>query len=395
VNIMREVIIAGAVRTAIGKFGGTLTSVPVTELGVVVAREAMRRAAVPAEDVDEVIMGHVLQAGTGANTARQVSLAAGIPIAVPAYTVNKVCASGMKAVTLAAASIASGENDIVLAGGMENMSAAPFLLPKARWGYRLGEGEVLDCVLRDALLDSCGNGHMGLTAENLANEFKISRAEQDAFAAESQKKAARAQFAAEIVPVQIPQKGKAPIFFNADEFVRPDTTVEALSKLKPAFDEHGTVTAGNSSGINDGAAAMLLLSAEEAKRRGVKPMARILSYASAGIEPGRMGLGPVPATKAALAKAKLKLADIDVIELNEAFAAQSLAVINQLGLDPARVNLNGGAIALGHPVGASGARIIVTLLHIMSERGLRFGLATLCVGGGQGMAVILERISSF
>ncbi len=392
---MREVIIAGAVRTAIGKFGGTLTSVPVTELGVVVAREAMRRAAVPAEDVDEVIMGHVLQAGTGANTARQVSLAAGIPIAVPAYTVNKVCASGMKAVTLAAASIASGENDIVLAGGMENMSAAPFLLPKARWGYRLGEGEVLDCVLRDALLDSCGNGHMGLTAENLANEFKISRAEQDAFAAESQKKAARAQFAAEIVPVQIPQKGKAPIFFNADEFVRPDTTVEALSKLKPAFDEHGTVTAGNSSGINDGAAAMLLLSAEEAKRRGVKPMARILSYASAGIEPGRMGLGPVPATKAALAKAKLKLADIDVIELNEAFAAQSLAVINQLGLDPARVNLNGGAIALGHPVGASGARIIVTLLHIMSERGLRFGLATLCVGGGQGMAVILERISSF
>jgi acetyl-CoA C-acetyltransferase len=302
----------------------------------------------------------------------------------------------MKAVALGAASIASGENDVVLVGGMENMSAAPFLLPKARWGYRLGEGEMLDCILRDALLDPGGCGHMGLTAENLAGEFKISRAEQDAFATESQQKAARAQkdgkFAAEIVPVKVPQKGKDPISFHNDEFIKPDTTVEVLSKLKPAFNEHGTVTAGNSSGINDGAAAMLLLSAEEAKRRGVRPMARILSYASAGIEPGRMGLGPVPATKAALAKANLKLGDIDVIELNEAFAAQSLAVISQLGLNPAKVNLNGGAIALGHPVGASGARIIVTLLHIMSERGLRLGLATLCVGGGQGMAIILQRI---
>jgi len=392
---MHQVVIAGAVRTAIGKFGGTLADVPVTELGTVVVKEAMKRAGVPPEDVDEVIMGQVLQAGAGPNPARQVSLRSGIPITVPAYTVNKVCASGMKAVTLGALSIASGQNDIVVAGGMENMSAAPFLLEKARWGYRLGDGELLDCLLRDALQDPNENCHMGITAENLADEFGIGRREQDEFAALSQRKAAAAikagRFEAEIVPVAVPQRKGEPISFKIDEFPRPDTTVEVLSTLKPAFKKDGCVTAGNASGINDGAAAMVLLSAEEAERRGIEPLAKIVSYASAALEPGRMGLGPVPATKTALDRAGLGLSDIEVVELNEAFAAQSLAVIRELGLDPDVVNLNGGAIALGHPVGASGARIIVTLLHIMADRGARLGLATLCVGGGQGMALILER----
>ena len=393
---MRDVVIAGPVRTAIGKFGGALAGVPVTDLGAAAAREAMKRAGVSPRDVGEAIMGHALQAGAGANTARQVALASGIPVSVPAYTVNKVCASGMKAVALGAASIAAGENEIVLAGGMENMSAAPFLLPKARWGYRMGDGEALDCLLRDALLDPGGAGHMALTAENLAKEFNISRADQDDFAAQSQQKAAIAQkagqFAAEIVPVNVPQKGKE-FSFDRDEFPRPDTTVEVLSKLKPAFRSDGTVTAGNASGINDGAAAMVLLSADEAKRRGIHPMARIVSCASAGVEPHRMGIGPVPAARAAVAKAGLTLNDIEVIELNEAFAAQALAVMRELRLDPAKVNLNGGAIALGHPIGASGARILVTLLHIMTARGARLGLATLCVGGGQGMAVAVERVS--
>lgn len=392
---MREVVIAGAVRTAIGKFGGTLAHVPVTALGAVVVQEAMNRAGVSPDEVDEVILGQVLQAGVGLNPARQVALMSGMPVSVPAYTVNKVCASGMKAVALGALSIASGEQKIVVAGGMENMSAAPFLLPNARWGYRLGDGDVSDSILCGALQDPTENCHMGITAENLAEEFNLSRRDQDEFAALSQRKAADAiqagRFEAEIVPIEVPQRKGEPRSFSVDEFPRPGTTTEVLSALKPAFKKDGTVTAGNSSGINDGAAAMILLSGDEAKRRGIQPMARILSTASAGVEPSRMGFGPVPATRAALARAGLKLRDIEAIELNEAFAAQSLAVISELDPDPDILNLNGGAIALGHPVGASGARILITLLHIMADRGLRLGLATLCVGGGQGMAMVVAK----
>ncbi|OGV73498.1 MAG: acetyl-CoA acetyltransferase [Lentisphaerae bacterium RIFOXYB12_FULL_65_16] len=392
---MREVVIVGAVRTAIGKFGGAFADTLVTELGATVVREALRRAGVAPDAVNEVILGHVLQAGSGLNPARQVLLKAGIPQSVPAFTVNKVCASGLKAVALGAAAVAAGEHDIVVAGGMENMSAAPFVLRQARWGYRLGDGELLDVILRDALQDPLEGIHMGVTAENVATDLGISRRDQDEFAAQSQQKAGAAmqagKFASEIVPVPVSQKKGAPLPFSVDEFPRPDTTVEVLAKLKPAFKGDGTVTAGNASGINDGAAAMVLMSRAEADRRGIRPLASILSYASAGVDPTRMGLGPVPATTAALAKAGKKLTDIDAFELNEAFAAQSLAVIRQLGVDPVRANLNGGAIALGHPVGASGARILVTLLHILADRGLRFGLATLCVGGGQGMAMIVER----
>jgi acetyl-CoA C-acetyltransferase len=392
---MREVVIAGAVRTAIGKFGGMLVDVPVTELGAVVVKEAMKRAGVSPEEVDEVILGQVLQAGVGLNPARQVALMSGMPVSVPAYTVNKVCASGMKAIALGALSIASGEQEIVVAGGMENMSAAPFLLPNARWGYRLGDGDLLDSLLCGALQDPIEKCHMGITAENLAAEFNVSRREQDEFAALSQQKAAdtirTGRFEAEIVPIAVPQKKGEPLSFLVDEFPRPGTTVEVLSALKPAFKKDGTVTAGNASGINDGAAVMILLSTDEAKRRGIQSMAKIVSTASAGVEPSRMGFGPVPATRAALAKAGLKLRDMEAIELNEAFAAQSLAVIAELDLNPDILNLNGGAIALGHPVGASGARILVTLLHIMADRGARLGLATLCVGGGQGMAMVVAK----
>ncbi len=391
---MRDVVIAGAVRTAVGKFGGALADVPAVELGSIVIKEAIRRGNVPAEDVDEVIMGHVLQAGVGLNSARQAALKAGIPATVPAFTVNKLCASGMKSVALAELSIASGEREIVVAGGMENMSAAPYLLPRERWGQRLGDGKVLDAILRDALTDPGEQCHMGIAAENLAEEFKISRREQDEFAAESQRKATLAieagKFDTEIVRVEVPQQKGSRISFTLDEFPRPGTTVDVLAKLEPAFKKDGTVTAGNASGINDGAAAMVLLSADEARARGVRPMARIVTHASAALEPMRMGLGPVPATRRALERAGLTLRDIEAIELNEAFAAQSIAVIRELGLDASRVNLNGGAIALGHPVGASGARIVVTLLHLMADRNMRLGLATLCVGGGQGMAMVVE-----
>ena len=392
---MRDVVIAGAVRTPIGKFGGALANVPAVDLGAIVVKETLNRAGIPVEDVDEVIMGHVIQAGTGSNTARQAALEADVPVSVPAFTVNKVCASGMKCITLGALSIASGERDIVVAGGMENMSAAPYLLPRARWGQRLGDGQVLDALLRDGLTDPGAQCHMGMTAENLAEEFEISRREQDEFAAESQRKTAAAmaegRFEAEIVPVSVPQRKGDPKIVALDEHPRHDTTVEILAKLKPAFKKDGTVTAGNASGINDAAAAMTLLSAEEAKARGIRPMARIVSYASAALEPMLMGLGPVGATRLALERAGLTLDDIEIVELNEAFAAQSLAVIRQLELDPARVNLNGGAIALGHPLGATGARIVVTLLHLMAARDLRLGLATLCIGGGQGMALVVER----
>jgi len=395
---MRDVVIAAPLRTAIGKFGGGLSDVPVVELGSIVVSESLKLADISPKDVDEVIMGHVLQAGIGANPARQVALKAGLPITTPAYTVNKVCASGMKAVALGALAVASGECDIIVAGGMENMSAAPFLLPRERWGQRLGDGEVLDVLLRDALSDPGERCHMGMTAEFLAQEFSITRGEQDEFAAESQHKTGAAikagSFEAEIVPVSVPRRKGDSQNFQVDEFPRPKTSVDTLARLKPAFKDDGTVTAGNASGINDGAAAMVLLSADEAKARGIRPLAKMVSYASAALEPMRMGLGPVPATRKALERAGMTLADIDVVELNEAFAAQSIAVLRELDLNPAQVNLNGGAIALGHPIGASGARIIVTLLHIMAQRNLRLGLATLCVGGGQGMAMIVESCDS-
>jgi acetyl-CoA C-acetyltransferase len=395
VNAAPGIVIAGAVRTAIGKFGGTLADVAATDLGAAVVTEALARAAIRPDEVDEVILGHVIQAGTGINPARQVALKSRIPVTVPAFTVNKVCASGLKAVALGAQSIASGENRIVVVGGMESMSAAPFLLRQARWGYRLGDGTIVDAVQSDALHDPLEGCAMGITAENLAADFGISRRDQDEFAARSQQKAAAAvregRFDREIVAVNVPQKKGKPLPFRADEFPRPDTTVDVLTTLKPAFKPDGTVTAGNSSGINDGAAAMVLLSAKEAERRGIQPMAAIVSYASGGVEPSRMGLGPVPATRAALGRAGLTLSDLNAIELNEAFAAQSLAVIRQLGIPADILNLNGGAIALGHPVGASGARILVTLLQILADHGLTRGLATLCAGGGQGMAMIVTR----
>ncbi|MFA6110631.1 MAG: acetyl-CoA C-acetyltransferase [Candidatus Latescibacterota bacterium] len=393
---MHEVVIVGAVRTAIGKLGGAVAEVPAVELGAVVVRESLRRTGVSPEEVDEVILGHVVQAGCGLNPARQASLKAGLPVTVPATTVNKVCASGMKAVALACQAVATGEARVVVAGGMESMSGAPFLLRRARWGYRLGDDALADAILSDALHDPSAGCHMGITAENLATEFSISRTEQDAFAAESQRKAAAAQaagaFAAEIVPVEVPQRCGPSLCFAADEFIRPDTTPQALAALKPAFQADGTVTAGNSSGINDGAAAMVLMSRDEAERRGIQPLARVVSWASAGVEPERMGLGPVPASRVALKRAGLEQSDLELVELNEAFAAQALAVLRQLDPDPARVNVNGGAIALGHPVGASGARILVTLLHALAQRQARRGLASLCVGGGQGMAMVVERL---
>jgi acetyl-CoA C-acetyltransferase len=390
---MRDVVIVGAVRTAIGKFGGALAAVSAPRLGAAAVRESLSRARVEPGEVDEVILGHILQAGTGTNTARQALLLSGIPESTPAFTVNKACASGMKAIALGALSIASGESDIMVVGGMENMSAAPFLLEKARQGYRLGDGTLVDCMIRDALSDPLSGCHMGITAENVASKFGISREAQDMFAAQSQRKVSEAtaadRFGAEIFPLETPRKKGKSLSFAKDEFPRPETTVEILSGLKPAFKEGGTVTAGNSSGINDGAAAMVLMAAEAAEERGIKPQGRILAQASAGVDPLLMGMGPVPATKAVFAKAGVSLADVDLIELNEAFAAQSLAVIAQLGLDEGIVNVNGGAISLGHPVGASGARIVVTLLHAMAERGAELGLATLCIGGGQGMSMLI------
>ena len=392
---MQDVVIAGAVRTAIGRFGGALARVPATELGAAVIRAALERTGVQPDDIDEVIMGQVLQAGVGLNGARQAAIKAGIPVGVPSYTVNKVCASGLKAVALAAQAVAAGEADFIVAGGMENMSAAPFLLRDARWGCRLGHAELTDSLLSEALSDPGARCHMGITAENIAADLGIARRDQDKFAAHSQQKAAEAisagRFRAEIVPVDVPGRKGVPVHFDTDEHPRAETTPEVLATLKPAFKDGGTVTAGNASGINDGAAAMLVMSRELAVRRGIEPMAAIRGWAAAGVEPTRMGLGPVPATRAVLRKAGIDMDEIDAVELNEAFAAQSLAVIRQLALPAEKLNLNGGAIALGHPVGASGALIVVTLLHILSDRSLKTGLATLCVGGGQGMSMVVAR----
>ncbi|HPU61488.1 MAG TPA: acetyl-CoA C-acetyltransferase [Bacillota bacterium] len=392
---MREVVILSGVRTAIGTFGGTLQNVRAGDLGAVVIKEAIKRAGISLDTVDEVIMGNVLQAGQGQNPARQAAMKAKLDTKVPAMTVNKVCASGLKAVVLAAQAIMCEDADVIVAGGMENMNLAPYILHKARYGYRMGHGELIDSMISDGLWCIFNDVHMGITAENLAELYGITREEQDEFAAGSQQKAEKAiaegRFEDEIVPVEIPQRKGDPIVFSRDEHPRPGTTKEKLASLRPAFKKDGTVTAGNASGINDGAAALVIASKDKASELGIKPMATVKAYASSGVEPKVMGIGPVSATRKALAKAGLNLDDIDIIEANEAFAVQSLAVGRELGWDIDKVNVNGGAIALGHPIGASGARILVTLLHEMIKRDVRFGLATLCIGGGMGLSVIVER----
>jgi len=394
-RIMKEVVIASAVRTAIGSFGGSLKDISAVKLGEIVVREALTRASVQPEQVDEVVFGCILQAGLGQNVARQVSINSGIPCEVPAITINMVCGSGLRSVSLAFQSILTGENHIVVAGGTENMSQSPYLLPKARWGIRMGDSNVIDSMVCDGLTDVFNQYHMGITAENLAEKYKISREEQDVFALESQKKAELAissgNFLDEIVPVPIPQRKGDPLIFKQDEFPKFGTTLESLKNLKPAFKKDGTVTAGNASGINDGSAALVIMSKEKAMELGVKPLATIVSHGSAGVDPAIMGVGVVPATKKALDKAGISIEDLGLIEANEAFAAQSLSVAKELKWDFSKVNVNGGAIALGHPVGASGARILVTLLHEMRKRDISLGLATLCIGGGMGTSVIVQR----
>ncbi|OQB21061.1 MAG: Acetyl-CoA acetyltransferase [Firmicutes bacterium ADurb.Bin182] len=389
----KGIVLAGAVRTAIGKFQGALSEVPVAELGSVVIKEALNRAGVKPEQVDEVIMGCVLQAGLGQNVTRQAAIKAGIPIEVPSMTINNVCGSSLKAVNVAAALIEAGEADVIVVGGMESMSLAPYTLPNARFGYRMGDGGIVDTMVHDGLWDAFNNYHMGITAENVAEKYGITREQQDAFAAESQQKCEAAQkagkFDEEIVPVLVKVK-KETVEFKVDEFPRQGVTAEGLAKLRPAFKKDGTVTAANASGINDGASAILVMSAEKAAELGVKPMAKFIVGASAGVEPSIMGIGPVESTRKALKKAGLKIEDIDLIEANEAFAAQSVAVGNELKFDRKKLNVNGGAIALGHPIGASGCRILVSLLYEMKRRGAKRGLATLCVGGGMGVSTIVE-----
>ena len=391
---MRPVFVLSAVRTPIGKFGGALSGLTAAELGGAAARAAIERSGLPADAVNETIFGHARQAGGGPNTGRQVSRRAGVPDAVPAYTVNKACASSLKAITLGALTIGAGENDVVLAGGTECMSATPYLLTRVRFGMRMGHGEVVDGMYRDGFLCPLCGQLMGETAETLAREYGIARADQDAYAAESQRRAAEAakagRFADEIVAVRVAGK-KGDVEVSRDEHPRPDTTAETLGRLPPVFDPGGSVHAGNSSGITDGAAAVLLGTEEAARRAGVEPLARVTAWTSAGVDPARMGIGPVPAVRALLAKTGLSPDAVDLIELNEAFAVQVLACARDLPFDLARVNVNGGAIALGHPIGATGARIATTLVHEMKRRGARRGIATLCVSGGMGMAVLFER----
>ena len=391
---MAKAVIVSAVRTAIGSFQGSLAGVPAVDLGALVIKEAMARAGIGGEQIDEVIMGNVLQAGLGQNPARQAAIKAGIPAEVPAMTINKVCASGLKSVALAAQAILAGQAEVVVAGGMENMSLAPYLLNKARTGYRMGDDKVVDAMIKDGLWCAMTDVHMGITAENVAEQYGLTREEQDQFALASQEKAAKAiaegRFQEEIVPVEIPQRKGDPVVFAVDEHPRA-TSLEKLAALRPAFKKDGTVTAGNASGINDGAAALVVMSEEKAKELGLEPLAYVVAAASAGVDPSIMGTGPIPATRKALAKAGLTMEDIDLIEANEAFASQALAVAKDLAMPEEKVNVNGGAIALGHPIGASGARILTTLLYEMKRRGSRYGLATLCIGGGQGTALIVER----
>lgn len=392
---MKEIVIASACRTAIGSYGGSLKGVPAAELGATVVKEAVKRAGIQPEQVDEVIFGNVLQAGLGQNIARQVSIKAGLPIECTAMTINIVCGSGLKAVALAANQIIAGESEIVVCGGTENMSAAPYVVPTARWGARMNNVQMVDVAVNDGLWDAFNNYHMGITAENVAEKYGLTREMQDEFAVRSQNRAEAAvksgRFADEIVPVVIPQRKGDPVVFDTDEFPRFGSTMDKLGKLRPAFKKDGTVTAGNASGINDGAAALVVMSKEKAEELGITPLATIVSYATGGVDPSIMGVGPVPATKKALEKAGLTVADLDLVEANEAFAAQSLAVASDLGFDMEKTNVNGGAIAIGHPVGASGARILVTLLHEMAKRDSKYGLATLCIGGGQGQALIVKR----
>lgn len=389
-----DVVILSACRTPIGTFGGALKDVSAVELGVLVVREAIARAGVEPAQVDEVVLGCILQAGQGMNPARQVGIRAGLPQSVPAHTVNKVCGSGLKAVMLAAQAVKCGDAALVLAGGIESMSRAPYLLPGVRWGERLGHGRALDHMMHEGLTDAFHDIPMGITAEHVAERYGITRADQDAYAAESQRRAEVAQregrFDGEIVAVPVPGRKGEVTQVTRDEHPRAGTTAEGLARLKPAFKPDGSVTAGNASGINDGAAALLVTSATHAAALKGRPLARVVSYAAAGVDPLVMGIGPVPAVQKALARAGWSTADVDLFELNEAFAAQSLAVSRELGLDPAKVNVNGGAIALGHPIGASGARILVTLLYALRARGLRRGLAGLCIGGGQGVALAVE-----
>lgn len=392
---MREVVIASAVRTALGSFGGSLKDVPAVDLGALVIKEALNKAGVKPECVDEVLMGNVIQAGLGQNPARQAAVKAGLPVEISSMTINKVCGSGLRCVALAAQMIKAGDADVIVAGGMENMSQGPYVLRTARFGQRMGDGKMVDAMVNDALTDAFNGYHMGITAENIAEQWGLTREMQDEFAANSQIKAEAAikagKFKDEIVPVVIPQRKGDPIVFDTDEFPRFGTTAEKLAKLRPAFKKDGTVTAGNASGINDGAAALVVMSAEKAKELGVTPICKIVSYGSKGLDPSIMGYGPFYATKKALEGTGLTVADLDLIEANEAFAAQSLAVAKDLEFDMSKVNVNGGAIALGHPVGASGARILVTLLHEMMKRDAKRGLATLCIGGGMGTALIVER----
>ena len=392
---MREVVIASAVRTAVGSYGGSLKDFAAPDLGAIVIKEAMNRANVKPETVDEVIFGCVLQAGQGQNVARQCAVKAGIPIEIPAATINIICGSGLKSVSLAAQMVMSGDNDIVIAGGTEIMSAAPYVVPKARWGHRMGDGKFIDEMIKDGLWDAFNNYHMGVTAENVAEQWGISREEQDEFAATSQNRAEKARkegrFKDEIVPVEVKTR-KGSFMFEDDEFIRDGVTKEALAKLRPAFKKDGgTVTAGNASGINDGAAAFVIMSKEKADELGIKPLATIVSHATAGVDPSVMGTGPIPSSRKALERAGLKIEDIDLVEANEAFAAQSIAVKRDLNLDMEKTNVNGGAIAIGHPIGASGGRILTTLLFEMKKRDSKYGLATLCIGGGMGTALIVKR----
>jgi len=392
---MNEVVIVAATRTAIGSFQGALSAIPATELGAAVIRRLLEQTGIDAAQVDEVILGQVLTAGAGQNPARQTAIKAGLPHTTPALTLNKVCGSGLKAVHLAVQAIRCGDAELVIAGGQENMSLAPYVLPKARTGLRMGHAQLQDSMIQDGLWDAFNDYHMGITAENLAQKYEISREAQDAFAAASQQKAAAAieggRFQSEITPILIPQRKGEPLVFDTDEQPRIDSTAQALAKLKPAFQKDGSVTAGNASTLNDGAAVLLLASAAKAQALGLPVLARIKAYASAGVDPSIMGIGPVPATRLTLQKAGWNVEDLDLIEANEAFAAQALAVGKELGWDAGKVNVNGGAIALGHPIGASGARILVSLVHELIRRDGKKGLATLCIGGGQGVGLAIER----
>src|SRR5881392_3198071 len=392
---MTDIVITHAVRTAIGKFGGSLARIPAPDLGATVIRALLAQSGLKPEQISEVILGQVLTAGSGQNPARQSSIKAGLPAEIPAMTINKVCGSGLKAVMLAAQAVRCGDADIVIAGGQENMSAAPHVLPGSRDGFRMGDAKLVDTMIVDGLWDVYNQYHMGTTAENVAKQYGISRSQQDEFAVASQNKAEAAQkagkFKDEIVPVMIPQRKGDPVAFAADEFIKAGTTLESVSALKPAFAKDGTVTAANASGINDGGAAVLVMSAARAQQLGLKPMARIKAFASSGVDPSIMGMGPVPASRRCLEKAGWKAADLDLMEINEAFAAQACAVNKEMGWDTSRINVNGGAIALGHPIGASGARVLVTLLHEMRRRGVNKGLASLCIGGGMGVALAVER----